>query len=104
MKRFLLVISLGITAFAQQNEPKTIPLWSGGAPGALGTEDRDIPTLSVYLPNPNQGTGTAVLVFPGGGDGNLALNHEGGQGANWLNSRGGARFVLKDRLGPAYPP
>jgi len=102
MKRFLLVISLGITAFAQQNEPKTIPLWPGGAPGALGTEDRDIPTLSVYLPNPNQGTGTAVIVCPGGGYGSLALNHEGRQVANWLNSIGAAAFVLKYRLGPRY--
>src|SRR5260221_11682250 len=99
MKRFLLVISLGITAFAQQNEPKTIPLWSGGAPGALGTEDRDIPTLSVYLPNPNQGTGTAVIVCPGGGDGNLALNYQRGQVADLLNSIWGAAVVLKDRLG-----
>ena len=102
MKRFLLVLSVAITAFAQQNEPKTIPLWPGGAPGALGTEDRDIPTLSVYLPNANQATGTGVIVCPGGGYGNLALNHEGRQVANWLNSLGVAAFVLKYRLGPRY--
>ena len=102
MKRFLLVLSLGFAAFAQQNEPKTIPLWPGGAPGALGTEDRDIPTLTVYLPGANQATGTAVIVCPGGGYGNLALNHEGRQVANWLNSLGAAAFVLKYRLGPRY--
>jgi acetyl esterase/lipase len=102
MKRLLLVLSLAFTVFAQQNEPKTIPLWPGGAPGALGTEDRDIPTLSVYLPNANQGTGAAVIVCPGGGYGNLALNHEGRQVANWLNSLGVAAFVLKYRLGPRY--
>jgi acetyl esterase/lipase len=102
MKRFLFVLTLASAAFAQQNEPKTIPLWPGGAPGALGTEDRDIPTLTVYLPNANQAPGTAVIVCPGGGYGNLALNHEGRQVANWLNSLGVAAFVLKYRLGPRY--
>src|ERR1700674_4591292 len=102
MKRFLLVLSAAFTAFAQQNEPKTIPLWPGGAPGALGTEDRDIPTVSVYLAGANQASGAAVIVCPGGGYGNLALNHEGRQVANWLNSLGVAAFVLKYRLGRRY--
>src|ERR1039457_4452338 len=28
-----------------------IPLWPGGAPGALGTKSNDIPTLTPYLPD-----------------------------------------------------
>ncbi len=102
MQRFLLFLGIACALAAQQNEPKTIPLWPGAAPGALGTEDRDIPTLSIYLPPPNQATGAAVVICPGGGYGALALNHEGRQIANWLNSLGVAAFVLKYRLGPRY--
>ena len=45
---------------------------------------------------------TAVVVCPGGGYVNLAMNHEGRQVANYLNSLGIAAFVLKYRLGPRY--
>jgi acetyl esterase/lipase len=41
-------------------------------------------------------------VAPGGGYGNLALNHEGRQVANWFNAQGVAAFVLRYRLGPTY--
>lgn len=82
-------------------EPLTIPLWDGAAPGALGTEDADRPTLTLYRAN-GRGSGAGVIVAPGGGYGNLAMNHEGRQVANWLNSLGVTAFVLKYRLGPKY--
>ena len=84
-----------------QTQSTTVPLWTGSAPGALGTEDRDRPTLTVYLPG-RDAVPTAVIVCPGGGYGALADNHEGRQVANWLNSMGIAAFVLKYRLGPRY--
>src|SRR5437879_288476 len=31
-------------------DTQTLPLWQGQAPGAQGTEDRDIPTITVYMP------------------------------------------------------
>jgi acetyl esterase/lipase len=43
-----------------------------------------------------------VIVCPGGGYGALAMNHEGRQVANFLNSIGITAFVLKYRLGPKY--
>jgi acetyl esterase/lipase len=43
-----------------------------------------------------------VVVCPGGGYGGLAMDHEGKQIADWLNSLGVAAFVLKYRLGPRY--
>ena len=43
-----------------------IPLWPGGAPGALGTAEHDIPTLTAFLPSPEKATGTVVVVCPGG--------------------------------------
>jgi len=81
----------------------TIPLWEGRAPGALGDEDRDKPTLTIYMPRNTPAAGaTAVVVCPGGGYGALAMNHEGRQVANYLNALGIAAFVLKYRLGPRY--
>jgi hypothetical protein len=43
-----------------------------------------------------------VVVCPGGGYAKLAMDHEGRQVAEWLNSLGVAAFVLKYRLGPRY--
>ena len=81
-------------------DPRVMPLWEGPAPGAQGTSDADVPTLTYYPPT--RGSGTAVVVAPGGGYGALAMNHEGRQVANWFNSQGVAAFVLKYRLGPRY--
>jgi acetyl esterase/lipase len=76
-------------------------LWDHDAPGARGTADEDIPTLT-YFPAYGRGSGAAVIVAPGGAYTNLAVNHEGRQVANWLNSLGVTAFVLKYRLGPKY--
>src|SRR5687768_8492498 len=65
---FLLLLAQ--SAFAQE----TFPLWANGAPGALGKEDKDIPTLTVYLAKEN--STAAIVVCPGGGYGGLA-QHEG---------------------------
>lgn len=88
--------------FAVAQEPTTVLLWPNGAPGALGTDDSDKPTLTIFLPTTGQANGTGVIVCPGGGYRALASNHEGRQVANWLNSLGIAAFVLKYRLGPRY--
>jgi acetyl esterase/lipase len=83
--------------------PRTIALWSNGAPGAKGSDpERDVPTLTIWLPQPEVATGSAVVVCPGGGYQMLAIDHEGKQIAEWLNSIGVAAFVLKYRLGPRY--
>jgi acetyl esterase/lipase len=74
-----------------------IPLWPNGAPGALGKEPKDIPTLTIYLPK-DQSPTAAMVVCPGGGYGGLAA-HEGKDYALWLNEQGIAAFVLKYRLG-----
>jgi acetyl esterase/lipase len=79
-----------------------LPLWPNGAPGAQGTDDKDIPTITVYLPRSTPAGMTAVVVAPGGGYVNLAMNHEGRQVANYMNSQGVIAFVLKYRLGPKY--
>src|SRR5258708_18216606 len=78
-----------------------IALWPGGAPGALGSEPVDIPTLTPYLSAKEQATGAAIIVCPGGGYEHLS-DREGGPVAVRLNTMGIAAFVLKYRLGPRY--
>jgi acetyl esterase/lipase len=74
------------------------PLWTGDAPGALGKEPKDIPTLTPYFAPAGKATGAAVIICPGGGYFSLAP-HEGLHYALWLNEQGIAGFVLKYRLG-----
>jgi acetyl esterase/lipase len=86
---------------AAATAPPVEMLWPNGAPGALGNEETDRPSLTIYLP-PSNGTKSGVIVCPGGGYGMLAVDHEGRQIAEWLNARGVAAFVLRYRLGPRY--
>jgi acetyl esterase/lipase len=111
MRRTLLLtivsVVFGSGAFAQNpppivQEPQTIPLWQGRAPGALGDAPEDIPTLTIYMPPNTTGPMTAVIVAPGGGYRTLSMNKEGRIPAIYLNSLGVAAFVLKYRLGPKY--
>jgi acetyl esterase/lipase len=86
-------------AAAPQPPRAEFPLWPEGAPGALGKEEKDIPTLTPFFASPAKATGAAMVVCPGGGYGALAP-HEGSHYALWLNEQGITGFVLKYRLGP----
>ena len=82
-------------------EPTTIPLWPEGVPQSKGSDtDKDVPTLTIWQPRAEVATDSAVVICPGGGYGMLAMDHEGKQVAEWLNSLGITAFVLKYRLGP----
>ena len=96
--------TMGRARASVQAEPdEIVTLWPQGTPGAKGDDpDKDVPTLTVWLPRPETATGSAVVVCPGGGYGGLAMDHEGKQVAGWLNSLGITAFVLKYRLGPRY--
>lgn len=102
------LVTLALALAAQQQpvlpiqDGQTIPLWSGAAPGALGTAETDIPAITVYLPRTMAQNTPAMIVCPGGGYSTLAMNHEGRQVASYLNSLGMAAFVLRYRLGPRY--
>jgi acetyl esterase/lipase len=85
-----------VLAVAQSTN--SFPLWAEGAPGALGITDKDTPTLTVFLPEPEKATGAAFVICPGGGYGGLA-SYEGSHYARFLNEQGIAGFVLKYRLG-----
>ena len=100
-----------ISLYSQSRE--TIHLWPGKVPGetekkheAVKTEndsgnvtrltDVTDPLVEVFLPdNPN---GTGIIVCPGGGYNILAINKEGYEIAEWLNSLGYTAFVLQYRV------
>ncbi len=105
----------------------TLPLWPNGAPGAPSNPPAEVdttkatdkliagrplvrlgnvsnPTLTVYAP---KGTATrpAVVVFPGGGYQILAIDLEGTEVCDWLNSINVTCVLVKYRVpntGP-YP-
>ena len=69
-------------SFAKTNPEKAIALWPAGAPGAIGIEPDDIPTLTPYLPPKGKANGAAFVVCPGGGYSHLA-EHEGRDKRDW---------------------
>jgi acetyl esterase/lipase len=90
-------VLLGFSWVATAAEPKVELLWPDGAPGAKGEAEGDKPTLTIYVPAPEKATGAAVVICPGGGYGALAMDHEGHQIGQWLNSFGVAGFIVKYR-------
>lgn len=83
-----------------REQPEAVLLWPEGAPGAVGEEEADRPSIRIYrAEEPN---GAAIVVCPGGGYGHLAIDHEGHQIAQWLNSIGVTAAVLQYRHAPRY--
>lgn len=102
-------------------EVPVIELWPNGTPGEktnLG-EEKDTtkpsdnlvagkplirlgnvskPTITLYRPPADKNTGTAVLVCPGGGYNILAMDLEGTEVCEWLNSIGVTGVLLKYRV------
>jgi acetyl esterase/lipase len=101
LSRILLALALA-GSFLGAQEPKAELLWPSGAPGALGTAPEDQPSLTPYVLPGGAGSGAAIVICPGGGYQNLAIDKEGYAVAKWLNSLGVSAFVLKYRLGPRY--
>jgi hypothetical protein len=56
------------------------------------------PTMSVYPAPPDKATGAAMVVCPGGGYTILAMDLEGTEVAEWLNSAGVTAVLLKYRV------
>jgi acetyl esterase/lipase len=127
MNSTMLCIAFAIlgAAVSRAADPSPIRLWPGMAPGETGgigpeknattPSDQLIagkafirltnvsdPTMTVYSPSAETGTGTAVVVFPGGGYNILAYDHEGTEICRWLNSIGVTAVLVKYRV-PARP-
>lgn len=89
----LLAISIPVHAAPQA----PIKLWDKDVPGALGTEDKDTPTLTPFLPPEGKANGTALIICPGGGYAGLA-GHEGAGYAEYFAKQGITCYVLKYRV------
>src|SRR3984893_7588914 len=107
-------------AGSAQEPAKLIPIWPAGTPGETTelaehdttTEKSPLvagrrvirltgvssPTITIYRPPKEKNTGAAVLVFPGGGYSILALDLEGVEVCEWLNSIGVTGVLLKYRV------
>jgi acetyl esterase/lipase len=75
----------------------------GGKP-VTGISNVTIPTMTIYSPK-GKNTGVAVVVFPGGGYSELAIDLEGTEVCDWLTPRGITCVLLKYRVpdsGPAW--
>jgi acetyl esterase/lipase len=123
--------SLAIPASAQKPawEPPpgltTIPLWPKEVPGGLIAAGPEVdttkptdnliagkplvrlgnvskPTLTLYPPK-GKNTGAAVVVFPGGGYSILAIDLEGSEVCDWLNSAGITCVLVKYRVPNSGP-
>jgi acetyl esterase/lipase len=94
-------LTLGASLFggrtADAAAPEEMLLWPNGAPGALGTEEKDRPKLIYYAAPDSASHGTAVVILPGGGYGHVAIGHEGHDIAAWLNGLGCAAFIVDYR-------
>jgi acetyl esterase/lipase len=124
MKLHSLWLALFMVLNAMADEP--MALWPHGAPGPttnLGPEidiskpgedliaGRSIirlrnvtnPTITVYPAPKDKNTGAAVVVCPGGGYEILALDLEGTEVCQWLNSIGVTGILLKYRVPSARP-
>lgn len=110
IKLFVLLLCLTVSSKAQQ----IIPLYAGPIPNATSYAMQEIatekdgrivwlrkvsrPTLTIFLPTPEQATGTAVLLFPGGGYAGESYDAEGVRIAETFVRHGVAAFVVKYRL------
>ena len=68
----------------------------GGRPAVIVTNVSQ-PTMTVYSPT-GTNTGVAMVVFPGGGYQVLAIDLEGTEICDWLNSKGITGVLLKYRV------
>ena len=72
----------------------------GGRP-VVGVYNVSQPTMTVYSPN-GENKGIGVVVFPGGGFEELAIDLEGTEVCDWLTSHGITCVLLKYRV-PSLP-
>ncbi len=71
-----------------------------GGKRILRVSNVSVPTITLYRPPSDKNSGAAVLVCPGGGYGILAIDLEGTEVCQWLNSIGVTGVLLKYRVPP----
>ena len=101
-----MLMTMLLVGFTARSQAETLPgshrLWAGDAPGALGSAEKDVPKLVLYLDAKRTSETQdkevpVVVVCPGGGYGGLAFDHEGHQIARWFNEHGIAAVIVDYR-------
>ncbi|MAG92266.1 MAG: endo-1,4-beta-xylanase [Planctomycetaceae bacterium] len=96
MKPLLLLLCAIGSAGTPLLASETFTIWPDGAPGALGGEAKDKPTLTVMMPTKvGDGLIPAVLMTPGGG---YKHHSSAGPMAQFFRDHGFVVFYLKYRL------
>ncbi len=85
-------------ASLQAAEPMRLAIWPEQAPLGDGTFEKVEVPITVYLAEPANANGAAVVICPGGGYSGLVVGAEGHGIARWLNEHGIAGVVLEYRL------
>lgn len=110
MKQLTFLFTLFLISTAVMAQDKVLKVWPNGAPNSNGMTEpeekydgvrvRNVSEaeMYVYLPEKEKNTGAAVVICPGGGYMIEAMDHEGYEIAEWLQSKGIAGIVLKYRL------
>jgi acetyl esterase/lipase len=110
VKKNIYMILFFMLTFHYTQSQTIMKLWPDGTPGPVVSpkpeetfEGRRVryvsePTLTIYLPPKEHNTGVAVVICPGGGYGMEAMDHEGYEVAEFLQSHGIVGIVLKYRL------
>lgn len=125
---FVAILSFFSCNGQENKEPITWNIWPGEAPGGpvdlpaeiditkpsdtliagrriIKLQNVTIPMVTIYKPDPAIDTKTAVIIAPGGGFWILAMDLEGTEIAEWLNTLGVTGIVLKYRVpGNAWDP
>lgn len=81
---------------AESLETSTVPNRFAGLP-VTGVKDVSTPTMTVYPPK-GRNTGTALVVFPGGGFEELAIDLEGTEVCDWITEKGVTCILSKYRV------
>lgn len=98
MIRSLKTIALLLICY-NASAQQVLPLYPDSIPNCkVSLKDADRPTLTVYLPTADKATGTAVIIFPGGGYGTIVTHTEGTPIAQAFLKQGIAAIVVKYRL------
>lgn len=93
------VIELWPEMVPNQTQPKKAARQTDNVSGGVvRLTDVTNPVLTVYKPVTPNSSKAGIIVCPGGGYGILAINKEGYEVAEWLNSLGYTAFVLEYRV------
>jgi len=119
------ILSAQTATWQPSREHTQLPIWPGTVPDAQPVDGSEfvtnvppslrvagkpwmsvgnvsLPTMTVYSPK-GTNTGVAVIIFPGGGYYELAIDLEGTEVCDWLTSKGITGVLLKYRVPNSGP-